>query len=101
MSVPVALDRLREEVARYGEHPFILTVSDSGRPHAVAATMAWDGDDLIGGCGRSTAAFAVARPDISLLWPPLEPDGPERVASWVRAVGAQAPSGIAAHRHHP
>jgi hypothetical protein len=75
VSVPVALDRLREEVARYGVHPFILTVSDSGRPHAVAATMAWDGDELIGGCGRSTAAFAGARPDISLLWPPLEPDG--------------------------
>jgi hypothetical protein len=75
VSVPVALDRLRDEVARYGEHPFILTVSESGRPHAVAATMAWDGDDLIGGCGRSTAANATARPDISLLWPPIEPGG--------------------------
>ncbi len=75
MSVPVALDRLRDEVARFGEHPFILTVSNDGRPHAVAATMAWDGGELIGGCGRSTAAFATARPDISLLWPPIEPDG--------------------------
>jgi len=75
VSVPVALDRLRAEVARYGEHPFILTVSNDGRPHAVAATMAWDGDELIGGCGRSTAAFATARPDISLLWPPIEPEG--------------------------
>jgi len=75
VSVPVALDRLREEVARFGTHPFILTVSDSGRPHAVSATMAWDGDDLIAGCGRSTASFASARPDISLLWPPVEPGG--------------------------
>ena len=75
MSVPVALERLREEVTRYGEHPFILTVSNDGRPHAVSATMAWDGDDLIGGCGRSTAANAGARPEISLLWPPVEPGG--------------------------
>ncbi len=75
MSVPVALDRLREEVARYGEHPFILTVSNDGRPHAVAATVAWDGDELVGGCGRSTATFATARPDISLLWPPIEAEG--------------------------
>jgi hypothetical protein len=75
VSVPVALERLREEVARYGAHPFILTVSHDGRPHAVSATMAWDGDDLIGGCGRSTATNAGARPEISLLWAPIEPGG--------------------------
>ena len=75
MSVAVALDRLREEVDRYGASPFLLTVTDDARPHAVSVTVAWDGDDLVAGAGRSTAANAAARPTISLLWPPIEPAG--------------------------
>ena len=105
VSVPVALDRLRDEVTRFGIHPFILTVSDSGRPHAVSATTAWDGDDLIAGCGRSTASFATARPDISLLWPPIEPEGYSLIVDGTASVDDQQirlrPSKAVLHRSAP
>ena len=105
VSVPVALDRLRDEVTRFGTHPFILTVSDSGRPHAVSATTAWDGDDLIAGCGRSTASFATARPDISLLWPPIEPEGYSLIVDGTATVDDQQirlrPSKAVLHRSAP
>jgi hypothetical protein len=105
VSVPVALERLREEVTRFGEHPFILTVSNDGRPHAVAATMAWDGDDLIGGCGRSTAANAGARREISLLWPPVEPGGYSLIVDGAAKVDDQqirvCPTRAVLHRSAP
>jgi hypothetical protein len=75
MSVPVALDKLRDEIARFGPSPYVITVSDDGRPHAVAVTVAWDGDRLVAGAGRTTSANAGARPLISMLWPPYEADG--------------------------
>ena len=37
--------------------------------------MAWDDDRLVAGAGRSTSANATARPLVSMLWPPYEPDG--------------------------
>ena len=105
VSVPVALDRLRDEVTRFGTHPFILTVSDSGRPHAVSATTAWDGDDLIAGCGRSTASFATARPEISLLWPPIEPEGYSLIVDGTATVDDQQirlrPAKAVLHRSAP
>ena len=105
VSVSVSLERLRDEVARYGAHPFILTVSDGGRPHAVAATVAWEGDQLVGGCGRSTAANASARPDISFLWPPLEPEGYSLIVDGLAAVDDQqirlSPSRAVLHRSAP
>jgi hypothetical protein len=105
VSVPVALDRLRDEVARYGPHPFILTVSGDGRPHAVSATVAWDGDDLIGGCGRSTASNAGARPEISMLWPPVEAGGYSLIVDGVAAVDDQQirlrPAKAVLHRSAP
>jgi hypothetical protein len=105
VSVPVAIDRLREEVSRFGEHPFILTVSDTGRPHAVSATVAWDGDELIGGCGRSTAANAGARPEISLLWPPVEAGGYSLIVDGTASVDEQQirlrPAKAVLHRSGP
>jgi hypothetical protein len=101
----VSLERLRDEVARFGVHPFILTVSDAGRPHAVAATVAWDGAHLVGGCGRSTAANAAARPEISLLWPPLEEEGYSLIVDGVATVDDQQirlqPSKAVLHRSAP
>jgi hypothetical protein len=105
VSVPVSLERLRDEVSRFGVHPFILTVSDKGRPHAVSATVAWDGDQLVGGCGRSTAANATARPEISLLWPPLEGEGYSLIVDGVATVDDQQirlqPSKAVLHRSAP
>ena len=75
MSVGVELQRLHEEVTRFGPSPYLLTVSDDGRPHATAVTVSWDGDALVAGVGRRSAANAQARPEVSLLWPPVDGEG--------------------------
>lgn len=75
MSVAVELDRLREEVARFGGSPYLLTVDDEGRPHATVVGATLDGARFRAGVGRQSATFAGARPSVSLLWPPVEPGG--------------------------
>jgi len=75
VSVPVALERLREEVSRFGGTAYLLTVGSDGRPHSVAMTVSWTGDDLVTSAGRRTLANAAARPLVSVLWPPVEPGG--------------------------
>ena len=75
MTVPVNMARLRGETERFGSVAFLLTVSDDGRPHAVSVPVAWAGDDLVAEAGRRTARNAVARPAVSVLWPPFEPGG--------------------------
>ena len=69
MSVPVALDELRAEVARSGPVAFLLTVSAGTAPHAVSADVRWDGDVLVVGAGRTTARNVGAAPAVTLLWP--------------------------------
>ncbi len=75
MSVGVELARLHEEVARFGHHPYLLTVADDGRPHATAVTVRFEGDDLVAGVGRRSAANVGQRPDVSLLWAPVDDGG--------------------------
>jgi len=70
MSIPVALDELRDAIARFPSDPFLLTVSDAAIPHCVAAAVEWDGDELVMRVGNKTAANAVVRPAVSLLWAP-------------------------------
>jgi hypothetical protein len=72
MSVPVALDQLREQLDRFGSSPYLLTVSEDGRPHATAITVGWAGDELHADVGRKSAANTAARPDVTLLWPPVD-----------------------------
>ena len=68
MSIAVALEQLRDEVARRGDAAFVVTTGDDG-PHVVSVRVAWDGDDLVAGAGNRTAANVGARPAVSLLWP--------------------------------
>ena len=74
MSIPVELDRLKDETDRYGAVAYLLTAGDDGRPHAVAAVV-WDGDRLVATPGSRTRHNASDRPLVSLLWPPAERDG--------------------------
>ena len=69
MSVPVALDELRDEVTRSGPVAFLLTVSEGTSPHAVSAAPTWDGDVLVVDAGRTTSANAAAAPAVSVIWP--------------------------------
>ena len=75
MSVKVELGEVREQVAACRSCAYLLTVTDDGRPHAVTLEVEWDGDALVGGAGRTTAANAERSPEVSLLWPVSGRDG--------------------------
>jgi hypothetical protein len=70
MSIPVALDDLRAEIKRRTSAPFLLTVSDDLRPHAVAVSVRSVNDALLAEAGRRTVSNCQARPLIALVWPP-------------------------------
>ncbi len=69
------VEELGEAVARYGATAFLLTTSDDQRPHATHVTVSVDGKLLSCGLGRKGARNAMARPLVTLLWPPTEPGG--------------------------
>jgi hypothetical protein len=75
MSIPVAIEKLKDETSRFALAPYLLTVTDDARPHAVAVAATWEGGELAMDVGKRSAANAAARPEVSLLWPPLEPGG--------------------------
>jgi hypothetical protein len=74
MSIPVEIADLRSALDDYG-WAYLLTVRDDQRPHAVAVTPTWDGDELVAGVGGGTARNAVARPQVSLCYPPATAGG--------------------------
>lgn len=75
MSIPVSLEKLRAEAERYGATPYLLTVSDDGRPHSVSVATQWRDGALVAKTGKRTAANAGTRRLVSLLWAPIEPGG--------------------------
>jgi hypothetical protein len=88
MSIAVALEQLRNETRRFALAPYLLTVGDDARPHAVAVAAAWEGDAIAIEVGRRSASNAGARPHVSLLWPPNEPGGYSLIVD-----GAARPAG--------
>jgi hypothetical protein len=75
MSVEVGLDRVRQEIERFGAGAFLLTVRDGSRPHVVSVAVEVDGDDLVVGAGRRTAANVAEQGQVALLWAGPDPDG--------------------------
>jgi hypothetical protein len=74
MSVPVDLAALASTVERYGAVAFVVTVSDDGRPHTVSTRVRLDGAHLVADVGRTSAGNAIARPEITVLWPATAAD---------------------------
>jgi hypothetical protein len=74
MSIPVEIADLVAATERYG-WAYLLTVRDDQRPHVVAVDPVWSGDELHMGVGRGSASNASRRSQVSLCYPPLEPDG--------------------------
>src|SRR5262245_65015425 len=75
MSIPVELERLCNETLRFAFAPYLITVSDDARPHAVAVACTWDRDGYAMKVGERSARNSSVRPQVSLLWPPNEPGG--------------------------
>jgi hypothetical protein len=69
VSVPVALDALREQIEQFGPVAFLVTVADDRRPHVVSVNVAWERDDLVAGTGKTTSANVTRQPSVSLVWP--------------------------------
>ena len=75
MSEKVDLDELARHVATYGL-AYLLTVTDDERTHAVAVRPTLENGALtVEGLGRGTCANLDARPDVTLLWPPVAEGG--------------------------
>jgi hypothetical protein len=75
MSIGVALDELRAALAGLERAPYLVTVGDDGRPHAVAVPWRWRDDELDVPAGNRSLANAAARPDVTLLWPANDTGG--------------------------
>jgi hypothetical protein len=75
MTVPVGLEQLRAEAAKYGDAPYLLTVSDDGRAHAVSVRVRWQEGKLELSGGTRSRSNASARPAVTLLWPAIEAGG--------------------------
>ena len=69
MSIPVPLEGLRAALEERGGRAYVLTVCDDGRPHVVHGVVRWEGDILAAEVGKRSAANAVTRPTVSLLYP--------------------------------
>lgn len=76
MSIPVPLDELADTLGRFAAG-YLLTVGPDSRAHPVAVRpVPRDGAlQLPGGLGRRTRENLLARPDVTLLWPPVGEDG--------------------------
>jgi hypothetical protein len=75
MSVKVDLAMLADAMRDYG-FAYLLTVSDDQRAHAVAVHPQLDEQVLyVDGLGNRTRANVEARPDVTLLFPPVEQGG--------------------------
>jgi hypothetical protein len=71
MSIPVALDALRTEMARYRPAGYLLSAGD-GAPHVVSIAPEWNGDNLETTCGRRTATNVERQPAVALLFSPID-----------------------------
>ena len=75
MSIAVDLEHLRDAIDATDRAPYLLTVSDDGRPHSVAVEWSWHAGELAISVGNRTLANARARALVSLLWAPSDRDG--------------------------
>ena len=75
MSIAVAIDRLGEEMARFGDSAFVLTTSDDGRPHISHVAVTHAEGVLCCTVGGRSAGNALTRSQIAVLWPPRSTDG--------------------------
>jgi hypothetical protein len=73
MSIRVELEELRAVAAEQMPFAYLMTVSDDSSARAVAITPRIDDDVITCDAGRHSCENASARPNVSLLWPPIDP----------------------------
>jgi hypothetical protein len=105
MSIPVALEGLRDEIDRATAAPYLVTVGTDGRPHCVNLVVGWEAGLLVADAGNTTVANATSRPLVSLVWPPGQPGGHSLIVDATATVSdgsarrvALAPTSAVLHR---
>jgi hypothetical protein len=90
MSIPVSIEALAEAMTAH-PYAYLLTVSDDGRPHAVAVVPLLEGGALTMNVGHRSSANASARPDgVSVIWPPAEAGGYSLIVDGHATAGLEA-----------
>jgi hypothetical protein len=93
MSIEVPIDELAATVERY-DFAYVVTVSDSGRPHLVGVRPTISGNELSVAVGRTSLANATVRPEITLVFPPVDEGGFSLVVDATAAPGPGFASGV-------
>jgi hypothetical protein len=68
MSIAVPLDELAERLTQY-PWGYLVTVRDDGRAQSLAVPTQYVDGRLMATVGKGTAANAVARPNVTMLFP--------------------------------
>jgi hypothetical protein len=71
VSVAVPIPELADALADF-TWCYVVTVGDAGRAHLVAVTPSLVDGVVTADVGRSTVANATTRPDVVLVFPPLD-----------------------------
>lgn len=70
VSIPVELAKLAEQIEKFGDIAYLVTVEFGGSPHVVSVRVRWDDDgNLVVGAGVRTSANVEPHPSVTLLWP--------------------------------
>lgn len=105
MSTAVDLDELGRVMADY-RFAYLMTVGNEAEPHAVAVVPSLvDGELLIHDPGSRTRSNALARPTVSLVWPPTDVDEYSLIVDGAAGQGSDglriAPTRAVLHRPAP
>ncbi len=71
--MPVSLSDLPEQVLRFALGPYLVTVGADRAPRVASVSVAWQGDSLVAGLGKRTAANLREHSAVTLLWPATVP----------------------------
>lgn len=99
------MQELAETLMRF-RFAYLLTIGDDARPHVVAVSPTLvDGALLVSDLGRRTRTNVAARPPVTLVWPPADPNDYSLIVDGVGSVRndelAVAPTRAVLHRPAP
>lgn len=101
MSIPIPIPELPATTNDY-DFAYVLTVTADSRARAVAVRPSWVGSELRFELGTSSRANASERPQLTLVYPPVEAGGSSLIVDGIATVGADAvvftPTSAVLHR---
>lgn len=104
MSIIVGIPELAEAVA-HRPWGYLLTVGPDLRVHALAVATGFEGGLFEITAGRSTCANAAERPEVTVVFPPLEDGGMSLIVDGTAEVEGTTvrvtPTGAVLHRAAP